>query len=103
MTNLERITAQKNEVDKNNQPLTPLTQEKINESPTFSSGREKKPGDWLIFGFLNEGDDTVALITLHEDEYGTLYEDHPRVNFNRDIILDLQTIRVTNSKIKNKL
>lgn len=84
MTNLERIEAQKNDFDKLGNPLTPITQELLDNgfSRNFASGREKKIGDWNIFGFLtsDEDENMCSLITLHEDEYGTLYEDHPRVN-----------------------
>jgi hypothetical protein len=105
MNNQERIHAQKNDFDKEGNPIKALTQEAINEmtsrgSNTFSSGREKQVGDWLLFGFLhniNEGNDhtnnTIQLITLHEEEYGTIYTDAPLMNEMRSTIM-LELVKI---------
>jgi len=98
MTNLERIQVQKQEVNKEGKPNTPITQEILNDmikrnNGNFTSGRPKQVGDWLLFGFLHEpnGEETeVSLITLHEEEYGTIYEDAPNmVNIKTSLMLEL--------------
>ena len=98
MTNLERIQAQKQEVNKEGKPITPITQEILNDmikrnNENFTSGRPKQVGDWLLFGFLHElkGTETnLSLITLHEEEYGTIYEDAPNMReINSIIMLEL--------------
>lgn len=102
MTNLERIEAQKNDFDKEGNPIKALTQEAINEmtsrgSNKFTSGREKQVGDWQLFGFLhdykNGKDITLSLITLHEEEYGTIYTDAPLMNEMRSTIM-LELVKI---------
>ena len=95
MTNLERIQAHKQDVNKNGKLSIPITQEILDDmikrgSGTYTSGRERKVGDWLLFGFLNNPknpDITISLITLHEEEYGTVYEDDPFMSDRRSTIM----------------
>lgn len=45
----------------------------------YFSGRGKQIGDTILFGMLKEEDESgqrhVSLITFHEEEIGTLYEE----------------------------
>lgn len=45
----------------------------------YFSGRPKQIGDTVLFGMLKEesedGQSTLSLITFHEEEIGTLYEE----------------------------
>ncbi len=47
----------------------------------YFSGRSKQIGDTVLFGMLKEEDENgklnVSLITFHEEEIGTLYEEDP--------------------------
>ena len=48
-----------------------------NISENFSSGRKKQEGDFLLFGLLltNKEEEEFKLISFHEDEIGTFYEE----------------------------
>lgn len=45
----------------------------------YASGRGKEIGDTVLFGMLKEqseqGESSLRIITFHEDEIGTLYEE----------------------------
>lgn len=103
MTNLERIESLKKEVDdKGNIFTVPLTQEMLDEmnsrgSGKYTSGREKQVGDYQLFGFLHETkngvEKTIMVITLHEEEYGTIYKDAPLMNELRSTIM-LELVKI---------
>ena len=47
-----------------------VTQEVLDQVPnkTYTSGREIKPGDIVLFAFLKTDEQTASMICLHEDE-----------------------------------
>jgi hypothetical protein len=47
-----------------------VTQESLDKvsRKTYTSGREIKPGEIILFAFVKPNQDTIELIGLHEDE-----------------------------------
>lgn len=101
MTNLEKIESQKGKAKQ-------LTEEVIGQlqRKKFTSGRDILPGDYIIFGFIYKDDEQlveagkgmikITMITLHEEEYGTIYQDAaeymPNGGGDDNIFLKLKTI-----------
>lgn len=55
----------------NNVPVDKDNIEKI-KTKSFSSGREVKIGDKILYGMVREGE-TITLTSFHKDEIDTLY------------------------------
>lgn len=58
-----------------------------NPNRTYYSGRKVKEGDKFLYAILVESPTIenkmpLKLIILHEDEYGTVYEDHETEKYN---------------------
>jgi hypothetical protein len=51
------------------------------QEKNYFSGRSKQIGDTVLFGLLNEKDEKnqliVKIVTFHEEEIGTLYQEDP--------------------------
>ena len=50
------------------------------ENKNYFSGRGKQIGDTVLFGMLREGEEgelNHRLVTFHEEEVGSLYEEDP--------------------------
>lgn len=72
----------------------------------YFSGRGKQIGDTVLFGMLREesvDNDTLKLITFHEDEVGVLYEED-NIFYNRNKTNKLPNIkRVENGNQEEQL
>jgi hypothetical protein len=61
----------------------------------YFSGRSKQIGDTVLFGMLKDQDedgDVLRLITFHEEEIGTLYEEDSTF-YNRNKVNKLPNIK----------
>lgn len=67
----------------------------LNDKKYFS-GRNKEIGDTVLFGMIREeegdGQTTIKLVTFHEEEIGTLYEEDSLV-YNKDKTSKLPIIK----------
>lgn len=71
----------KEEIDLQIRDNVKLTEELLNrlDEKNYFSGRNKQAGDIVLYGMLNEtnqnGEPFYRLITFHQEELGTLYEE----------------------------
>lgn len=62
-------------IQKQVEGATQLTEETLKslESKYFSSGKERKVGDFLLFGVLEKSPSSLELVTFNLEEYNTIY------------------------------
>ncbi len=51
-----------------NKVVTQDALDRLITNKTYSSGREIKPGEIVLFAFIKEEPNTISMVSLHEDE-----------------------------------
>ena len=65
-----------NKIEKQILEAKPLTEERLKKfyKEPFTSGRLIQVGDKVLYGFVDNGKEHLDFISLHEEEFNTLYE-----------------------------